>query len=90
MTHTFAISITFSSFEGLVARVALLTERRSFVIESLIVRKPQDRLPFLSLVLSGPEARFEQVCKQLQKLVDVVTVEEVAVVEKAEILALSA
>jgi acetolactate synthase small subunit len=90
MKDTFNLTITFSSYEGLIPRIALLTERRGFNIESLAVQKGEEELSCLYLQLTGPDEKFDQICSQILKLVDVVSVGEAVNAEKRELLAISA
>ncbi len=82
MKKVFCVNITFNSLDGLIARVALALERRGFSISALTIENHQDRYSEMSLTMTGDEARFEQVCKQLQKLIDVIALE---VIENKEV-----
>lgn len=75
MKKNYSINLTFASQEGLVARIALVLERRSYHITSLQIAEVNGQYAQMKLSISGNEDRFEQVCKQLQKLVNVVFLE---------------
>jgi len=69
------LSVTVRDRPGVLVRIASLFARRGFNIESLSVAK--SNVPGLSkttFVVSGAEKTIEQVEKQLQKLIDVITV----------------
>lgn len=75
MKKVFCVNITFNSLDGLVARVALALERRGYSINAIKIETSQDRYSEMLLTMTGQEERFEQVCLQLQKLIDVIAVE---------------
>ncbi|HHO54751.1 MAG TPA: acetolactate synthase small subunit [Trueperaceae bacterium] len=69
------LSVTVRDKPGVLVRIASLFARRGFNIESLSVAK--SNVPGYSkttFVVSGAEKTIEQVEKQLQKLIDVITV----------------
>ena len=67
------ISILLENESGALSRVAGLFSARGYNIESLTVAPTEDEtLSRLTLVTSGSEDVFEQITKQLNKLVDVV------------------
>ncbi|HZJ09992.1 MAG TPA: acetolactate synthase small subunit [Trueperaceae bacterium] len=75
MTHRHVLSVTVRDRPGVLLRIASLFARRGYNIESLSVA--QTEKPGLSrttFVVSGEDATVEQVEKQLQKLIDVITV----------------
>ncbi len=82
MKKVFCVNITFNSLDGLVARVALALERRGYSINAIKIETSQDRYSEMLLTMTGQEERFEQVCRQLQKLIDVIAVE---IVENKEV-----
>ena len=71
---------------GVLARVAGLFSARGFNIDSLAVGETEDpRFSRMTIVVSGDDAVLEQVRKQLDKLVNVVKVQDfsgVSVVER--------
>ena len=67
------ISILLENEAGALSRVAGLFSARGYNIESLTVAPTDDpSLSRMTLVTSGTEEIIEQICKQLNKLVDVV------------------
>lgn len=67
------ISILLENEAGALARVSGLFFARGYNIESLTVAPTEDAtLSRITLVTSGSEDIIEQICKQLNKLVDVV------------------
>jgi acetolactate synthase-1/3 small subunit len=67
------ISILLENEAGALSRVAGLFSARAYNIESLTVAPTDDpSLSRMTLVTSGTDEIVEQVCKQLNKLVDVV------------------
>jgi len=62
---------------GVLARVATLFSARGFNIDSLAVGETEDaRFSRMTIVLSGDDAVLEQVRKQLDKLINVVKVQD--------------
>ena len=73
--HKHVLSVTVRDQPGVLMRIAGLFARRGFNIESLSVS--QSEAPGISrttFVVSGEDRTIEQVEKQLQKLIDVLTV----------------
>ena len=71
MKHT--ISILLENESGALSRVAGLFSARAYNIESLTVAPTDDpSLSRMTLVTTGTDDIVEQVCKQLNKLIDVV------------------
>jgi acetolactate synthase I/III small subunit len=71
--HT--ISVMVENRPGVLARVAGLFARRGFNINSLAVSATQDPgISRMTIVTMGDEAHLMQVIKQLNKLVDVITI----------------
>ncbi len=67
------ISILLENESGALSRVAGLFSARGYNIESLTVATTDDpSLSRMTLVTSGTDEIIEQICKQLNKLVDVV------------------
>lgn len=74
MKHTVAALV--EDRPGVLNRVASLFRRRGFNIDSLAVGTTEEAgLSRMTIVVEGPEDIAEQVEKQLDKLIDVVTVE---------------
>jgi acetolactate synthase I/III small subunit len=73
----FAFKLTFNRYDGIIARIALVTERRGFTIEQISINKCTDDYSCMNLVIEGEEAKFDQICKQLNKLVDIISLEVV-------------
>jgi len=74
-THRHVLSVTVRDRPGVLLRIASLFARRGYNIESLSVA--QSEKPGFSrttFVVTGEEETVEQVNKQLQKLIDVITV----------------
>lgn len=81
--HT--ISVLVENKFGALARIAGLFSGRGYNIESLSVNHTQDdKLSRMIIVTSGDDAVLEQIGKQLNKLVDVVSVEDVSLVRHIE------
>ena len=73
--HT--ISLYVSDKPGVLVRVALVFSRRGYNIESLVVSAAsKDGHSRMTITCSGDEETFEQIIKQLAKLVDVVHAED--------------
>lgn len=71
-----SITIRLVNNPGCVIRVALILERRGYAIESLQMKSPLDGYSEMNLVIIGEQEKFEQVQKQLTKLIDVMSVRE--------------
>ncbi len=77
MKHT--ISALVENKSGVLARIAGLFSARGFNIDSLAVGETQDTaISRMTIVVRGDDAVLEQVCKQLNKLVDVIKVQDFA------------
>ena len=76
MKSKHSIVIRLINNPGSVIRIAMILERRSFSIESLYVKPVLDGYSEMELTITGDKERFEQVQKQLEKLVDVAFVED--------------
>ncbi|MDH7569863.1 MAG: acetolactate synthase small subunit [Armatimonadota bacterium] len=75
MKHT--LSVLVENRFGVLARVAGLFARRGYNIETLAVAPTQDpSVSRMTIVVGGEEADLEQITKQLNKLVDVITVKD--------------
>lgn len=67
------VSVLLENEFGALARVAGLFSARGYNIDSLTVAPTEDQsLSRMTIVTSGTDAVIEQICKQLNKLVDVV------------------
>ncbi len=70
------ISVTVENKFGVLARIATLFAARGFNIDSLAVGETEDpAVSRMTIVASGSEAVLEQVEKQLNKLIDVIKVQ---------------
>lgn len=76
VTHTLAVLV--ENKAGVLARVAGLFARRGFNIESLAVAPTDDRFSRITIVVDGDSAPIDQIKKQLDKLIDVVDISELA------------
>ena len=80
MRHT--ISILVENKFGVLARIATLFAARGFNIDSLAVGETEDpEISRMTIVVKGDESVLEQVTKQLNKLVDVIKVNDFSEVE---------
>lgn len=69
--HT--ISLYVSNKPGVLIRIALVFARRGFNIDSLVVSAAHDpAFSRMTIVATGDESTFDQILKQLNKLVDVI------------------
>ena len=66
--------------QGILLRAGLVLERRGFVLESLETVDYKGRV-FLNIRVKGPEEKKDQAIKQLAKLIDVYSVQEISDVE---------
>lgn len=79
------ISILLQNESGALARVAGLFSARGYNIESLSVAPTDDAaMSRLTLVTSGTDAVIAQITKQLNKLIDVVAVQDMTLGEHVE------
>ena len=75
MQHT--ISVLVENHFGVLARVAGLFSARGFNIDSLAVGETQDpEVSRMTVIANGDDRVVEQIMKQLNKLVDVIRVED--------------
>lgn len=73
--HT--ISLYVANKPGVLVRVALVFSRRGYNIESLVVSPAKEEgYARMTITCSGDEDVFEQIIKQLAKLIDVVRAED--------------
>ena len=81
--HTLVVLV--ENKAGVLARVAGLFARRGFNIESLAVAPTDDpRLSRITLSVDAESASLEQVINQLDKLINVVSIRELAPAESVE------
>lgn len=77
MQHTVAVLV--ENHFGVLARVAGLFSARGFNIDSLTVGETQDpEVSRMTVVANGDDRVVEQIMKQLNKLVDVIRVEDLS------------
>lgn len=75
MEHT--ISVLVENRFGVLARVAGLFSARGFNITSLTVGETEDpSVSLMTIVVEGDDRILEQVSKQLNKLIDIITVQD--------------
>ena len=71
------LSVLVRNHAGVLSHVAGLFTRRSYNIESLVAGETEDpAISRITIVVTGDEGVLEQVTKQLQKLVDVISVSD--------------
>lgn len=76
MKHT--LSVLVENKPGVLTRIAGLFARRGYNISSLAVGETDDPdVSRMTIVVSGDEVVIEQVCKQLNKLVDVIKLTDI-------------
>lgn len=69
------LSVLVRNHAGVLSHVAGLFTRRAYNIESLVAGETEDpNISRITIVVTGDESVLEQVSKQLQKLVDVISV----------------
>lgn len=79
------ISVQLENESGALSRVSGLFSARGFNIESLTVAPTNDdTLSRMTIVSIGDDTTIEQIVKQLNKLIDVVTVTDLTVTEHIE------
>src|SRR5262245_61125048 len=84
-TSVHTISLYVNDKPGVLVRVALVFSRRGYNIESLVVSPAREAgHSRMTITCSGDEATFEQIIKQLAKLVDVVRAEDHTAQEMVE------
>ena len=75
MKHT--ITVLVENHPGVLARISGLFSARGFNIDSLAVGETEDpTVSRMTIVVEGDERTLEQVKKQLNKLIDVITVQD--------------
>jgi acetolactate synthase-1/3 small subunit len=71
------LSVLVRNHAGVLSHVAGLFTRRGYNIESLVAGVTADpEISRLTIVIAGDETVVDQVCKQINKLIDVISVEE--------------
>ena len=89
MKHT--ISVLVENHFGVLARVSGLFGARGFNIDSLAVGETEDpTISRMTIVVEGDERTLEQVKKQLNRLIDIIKVQDIAsedLVEREIVLA---
>lgn len=76
-TGVHTISLYVANKPGVLVRVALVFSRRGYNIESLVVSPAKEEgYARMTITCSGDEEVFEQIIKQLAKLIDVVRAED--------------
>lgn len=76
MKHTLAVLV--ENHPGVLSRVSGLFARRGYNITSLVVSETEDSsISRMTIVVDGDEKILEQVTKQLNKLIDVIKVNDV-------------
>ncbi|NMA01062.1 MAG: acetolactate synthase small subunit [Clostridia bacterium] len=75
MKHKLAVLV--ENHPGVLSRVSGLFSRRGYNIESLVVSETEDKgISRMTIVVNGDEQIIEQVSKQLNKLIDVIKVND--------------
>lgn len=83
MRHT--ISVLVENKAGVLARIATLFAARGFNIDSLAVGETEDpAISRMTIMVKGDESILEQVTKQLNKLVDVIKVNDFSDIDYVE------
>jgi acetolactate synthase I/III small subunit len=76
-TRPHIISVTVENRSGVLARIAGLFSARGYNIDSLAVGETEDpTISRMTIVVRGDEKILEQIYKQLNKLVDIVKVQD--------------
>ena len=79
------LTVTVENKPGVLSRVAGLFSRRAFNIFSLAVSPTDDeRVSRMTIVVDAESAPLEQITKQLNKLINVIKITELAAVEGVE------
>ncbi|NPV54963.1 MAG: acetolactate synthase small subunit [Firmicutes bacterium] len=83
MRHTLAVLVM--NHPGVLARVSGLFARRGFNIESIAVSTTQNKeVSRMTIVVEADEDTLEQITKQLNKLIDVIKVQELKAEESVD------
>ncbi|MCM8759764.1 MAG: acetolactate synthase small subunit [Candidatus Omnitrophica bacterium] len=79
------ISVTVENRSGVLARIAGLFSARGYNIDSLAVAETEDpTVSRMSIVVRGDEKILEQIYKQLNKLIDVIKVQDLTAEDHIE------
>jgi acetolactate synthase-1/3 small subunit len=79
------ISVTVENRFGVLARIAGLFSARGYNIDSLCVAETEDpSISRMTIVVKGDEKILEQIYKQLNKLIDVIKVQDLTKEEHIE------
>ncbi|MCM8805195.1 MAG: acetolactate synthase small subunit [Candidatus Omnitrophica bacterium] len=79
------ISVTVENKSGVLARISGLFSARGYNIDSLAVAETEDpTVSRMSIVVRGDEKILEQIYKQLNKLIDVIKVQDLTTEEHIE------
>lgn len=74
-----ALSVLVENNPGVLARVSVLFARRSFNIDHLVVGPTEDpKVSRMTIVLNVGEEQLHKVTSQLDKLIEVIHIEELA------------
>lgn len=85
MTQTHTLAVLVENKPGVLTRVAALFARRAFNIKSLAVGETEHpEVSRMTIIVAADDAPFEQVTKQLNKLVNVLKVVELDPEDKVE------
>lgn len=77
-TRTHVLSVLVENHPGVLARISGMFAQRGFNIDSLAVSETHDpTCSRMSIVVTGDSLIVEQITKQLNKLVDVITIQNV-------------
>ena len=79
------LSVLVENKSGVLSRVTGMISRRGFNIDSLSVAPTEDeRLSRMTIIVDADETGFEQICKQLHKLVSVYKVSDLTATDVVE------
>lgn len=79
------ISVTVENKSGVLARIAGLFSARGYNIDSLAVAETEDpTVSRMSIVVRGDEKILEQIYKQLNKLIDIIKVQDLTAEDHIE------
>ena len=78
MEYSKKLSIKFNNRQGNIIRVAMVLERRGYAIKSLNIYPLNDDSGYSEMYLEirGEDTKFDQIKKQLSKLIDIIDVAE--------------
>ncbi|MGB4217701.1 MAG: acetolactate synthase small subunit, partial [Bacillota bacterium] len=79
------LSVLVNNRSGVLARVASLFSRRGYNIESIAVGVTDDpEVSRMTIQVIADEATFEQITKQLHKLIDVIKISDITSDERVD------